>query len=248
MNTEASMNSPSKSITVAVVILAAGMALFTVSLFMTDFFRLKTLIYTPNIYMTEEILIEQMGLAKGKNLVFLMSEHSLEQQLMTHPFIEKAEVSKILPSGIELNLTYRTPFLSIYNSGFYILLDESLRVLGVDDSPPEAVGVSGFRFKEFKIGEKIKVENQSILDHTVDLVFLMKKSHLTFTNMIEYEDGSVQIQTEDGIKGSFGEVENVERRFNNFVVIYENLKEKGTSTGLIDVSTEGLPTFKPFDQ
>ncbi|MDK9709655.1 cell division protein FtsQ/DivIB [Acidaminobacter sp.] len=248
MNMEASMNSPSKSITVVVVILAACMALFTVSLFMTDFFRLKTLIYTPNVYMTEEILVEQMGLTKGKNLVFLMSEHSLEQQLVTHPFIEKAEVSKIFPSGIELTLTYRTPFLSIYNSGFYILLDESLRVLGVDEAPPEAVGVSGFRFKEFKIGEKIKVENQSILERTVDLVFLMKKSHLTFTNMIEYEDGSVLIQTEDGIKGSFGEVENVERRFNNFVVIYENLKENGTTTGLIDVSTEGLPTFKPFDQ
>lgn len=245
---EESINVPSKTVTAFVVVLAACLALFAVSLFMTDFFRLKTVIYTPNVYMTEEILLEHMEITKGRNLVFLMSEHSLEQQLLTHPFIEKAEVSKVLPSGLELNLTYRSPFLSIFNSGFYILLDESLRVLGVDESQPEAVGISGFRFKEFKIGERIKVENQPVLEHTVDLVFLMKKSHLTFSNVIEYKDGSVLIQTEDGIKGSFGEVENVERRFNNFVVIYENLKENGTTTGLIDVSTEGLPTFKPFDQ
>ncbi len=248
MTTEAEYYSPSKILTAVVVIFAGILALFSVSLLMTDFFMLKTVIYTPHPYMTEEILLEQMGVRKENNIVFLMSEHSLEERLLTHPFIEKAEVVKLLPDGLEVNLTYRTPFFSIYNSGFYILLDESLRVLGVDPKEPEAVGVSGFRFKEFRIGERIKVENQNILERTVDLVILMKKSHLTFSNVIEYKNGSIYVETEDGIRGSFGEVENVERRFNNFVVIYESLKEKGTTTGLIDVSTEGLPTFKPFDQ
>ncbi|SCZ77020.1 cell division protein FtsQ/DivIB [Acidaminobacter hydrogenoformans] len=248
MMTEAEYHSPSKAMTLLVVLFAGVLALFAVSLIMTDFYKLKTVIYTPNPYMTEEILLEQMGIRKENNIVFLMSEHILEQQLLTHPFIEQAEVTKILPGGLDVKLIYRTPFFSIYNSGFYILLDESLRVLGVDPSEPEAVGVSGFRFREFKIGQKIKVENQQILERTVDLVILMKKSHLAFSNVIEYKDDSVFVQTQDGIRGSFGEVENVERRFNDFVVIYESLKEKGTTTGLIDVSTEGLPTFKPFDQ
>lgn len=238
---------PSKIGILLTVILAAALALLTVGLAMTDYFQLKTLVYTPNPYVTEEILLEQMGIEKGKQLVFLLSEHQLELRLLNHPFVEKAQVEKLLPSGLVLDLVYRTPFFSIYNSGFYILLDESLRVLGVDEAEPEAVGVSGFRFKEFKIGQKIKVENQSVLERTVNLVTLMKKSHLTFSNVIEYKDGSLMIQTEDGIRGNFGEVENVEQRFNHFVVIYENLKDSGTKTGVIDVSTEGLPTFKPFD-
>lgn len=237
---------PSRRMTICVVVAAAIFALLTTMLLWTSFFRLKTVVYTPNPYITESILLEHMNVQKEKDFVFLMSEHALEQRLLSHPFIEKAEVTKLFPSGLELKLTYRTPFFSIYNSGFYILLDDSLRVLGVEDVIPDAVGVLGFRFKEFKIGQKIKVDDQYILERTVDLVKLMKKSHLVFADMIEYKEGSIVIKTEDGIQGNFGEVENVERRFNHFVVIYENLREKGTSAGLIDVSTEGLPTFKPF--
>jgi cell division protein FtsQ len=240
------LRKPSKKMTIFVISLAACWALFISSVLWTPFFRLQTLTFTPSDQISEDILLEQMGIFKGKSVVFLLSKHRLEQALMLHPYIEEVKIEKNMPSGLTLELAYREPFFTIFDSGFYILLDDALKVLSVADLKPSAVSLSGFKFKEFKIGQNIKVEKQALLERTVSLVKLMKMSHLEFENRIELIDDGVFLYTTDGISGNFGDVSNVETRFNHFVEIYENLKQKGTTSGLIDVSTEGLPTFKPF--
>lgn len=236
----------SGKIVMLVISFAAMLALFISLLFLTPFFRLQTLEFTPNSQITKALLMEQMGVTQGKSVVFLLNNSKLEKALMQHPYIKKANIVKNIPSGLTLELEYREAFFTIYDTGFYILLDEALRVLSVDDMNTSAVRISGFKFKEFKIGQPIKVEAQKILERTVSLVKLMKISHLEFEDRIDFTGEDVIIFTADGIRGNFGDVSNVETKFNNFVEIFENLKQKGTISGLIDVSSEGLPTFKPF--
>jgi cell division protein FtsQ len=155
-------------------------------------------------------------------------------------------MKKQWPQKIILNITYRQDSFAIPNAGFYIILDDQLQVLRVDKMAYDAVVLEGITFKEFKIGKKISVDQAKILERTVSLKQLMQKSHITFMSKIELSNGNLMVYTKQGLKGSFGDGKNLEARFNNFVDIYDNLETKGIKTGLIDVSSDGLPTYKPF--
>ena len=116
----------------------------------------------------------------------------------------------------------------------------------MDKMTYDATVLEGITFKEFKIGKKINVDQAKVLERTVTLKQLMLKSHITFLSKIQLNNDSLTVYTKQGLMGSFGDGRNIEQRFNSFVDIYDNLESKGIKSGLIDVSSDGLPTYKPF--
>ncbi len=64
--------------------------------------------------------------------------------------------------------------------------------------------------------------------------------------ILSVDDNSILFHV-DGMVVNFGLGENQEERFNSFVVIYRDLKNKEVDFGTIDISTDGHPVYKPFD-
>lgn len=182
----------------------------------------------------------------GKTNLPLLSEKGLEKKLMKHPYVKQVKVKKAYPSTLRLSVEYRVDSFAIPNAGYYIILDDELKVLRVDQMPYNATILEGITFKEFNIGEGISADQPYILKRIVDLNLLMNSSHISFIKSISFDGKHILVKTKAGVEGDFGDGKNIAQRFNHFAEIFDNIQSKGISTGLIDVSNDGLPTYKPF--
>lgn len=228
------------------VVLGAFLALIFSMTFFSPLFRLRTLEVNTNEFTTREELMTAGHLIFGKTNLPLLSEKGLEKKLMNHPYVKAVSIEKSYPSTLKLTIDYRVDSFAIPNAGYYILLDNELKVLRVDQMAYNATILEGITFKEFNIGEGISADQPYVLQRIVDLNNLMTNSHISFVKAISYDGKRILVKTKAGIEGDFGDGKNIAQRFNHFAEIFDNIQSKGISTGLIDVSSDGLPTYKPF--
>ncbi len=212
----------------------------------SPFFRLRDVEVTLNPFSTKEELIESGQLKLDKTLVPFVNESQLIKHLKTHPYVKDAKIRKLLPNRLAFDIEYRKDAFAIPNAGYFIILDDQLQVLRVDQMSYDATILEGITFREFNIGEKIVVDQPRQLQQIVPLKELMSKSHIVFLPKIRMMDNDIYVDTKLGIQGAFGDGKHVEERFNHFAEIFDNLQTKGIHAGLIDVSNDGLPTYKPF--
>lgn len=228
------------------VLSGALLALMVSSTFFTPIVKVNHVALNLNAFATEEEILESAQVIKGKTILPFLSERKVISHLKEHPYILDASLKKIWPQKIALNIVYREDSFAIPNAGFYIILDDQLQVLRVDKLAYNATVLDGMTFKEFKIGKKMTVDQYKMLERIVSLKQLMLKSHIGFLPKIEFTNGNLIAYTKQGLKASFGDGKNLETKFNSFAEIFDNLETKGINAGLIDVSSDGLPTFKPF--
>lgn len=221
-------------------------ALLLSSTLFTPLFKVNEVSLNLNPFTAQEELLTLAQIEKGKTILPFLSEGQTIKRLKTHPYVLNADLKKQWPQKLKIEITYRQDRFAIPNAGFYIILDDELHVLRVDKMFYDATVLEGLTFKEFKIGEKITVDQSRLLGRVVGLKQLMEISHVEFLSKLTYEDGNLIGYTKSGLKVSFGDLTNMETRFNSAVEIYDNLKSKGIKTGMIDVSSDGLPIYKPF--
>lgn len=238
---------PSKSnSTFTAVLSGALLALVVSGSLFSPLFKLSHLEVNLNPFTTQEELLKSAGLTMGESVLPLIRNAQVAKQLKNHPYVESAVATKLWPSGMKFDIVYREDSFAIPSAGFFIILDKELQVLRVDQMAYDAYLIDGVTFKEFQIGKKITVDQPKILLHMVELKALMQKSHIGFAPKLSYDGSNIIATTKLGISASFGDGKNIEKRFNHFAEIYDNLQPKGIKTGLIDVSSDGLPTYKPF--
>lgn len=236
-------NRKRKSLVLVLVLLLIGAGLLV---FKTNLFVIKKFEYPASVYFSDND-IRKYGDLDEKSLYFNVSVDSLEKKLIRHPYIKSVEIEKALPDKLILDVEYRQELAAIKYSGLYVTIDEYLTVLKVEESIGDIFLIDGFEFKSFNIGEELKVEESRVLRRTVQLISLLKNSHIEAKPYIRYDNG-IELLLNDAYRVRFGKGQDIERKFNNFVDIYEELSEKGVQSGIIDVSHNGLPIFKPFGQ
>lgn len=228
------------------ILLGAVLAFVVSGTLFSPFFRLRDIEVNLNPFSTKEELIEAGQLKLDETLVPFVNESKLIKNLKTHPYVKNAKIRKKLPNQLVFDIEYRQDAFAIPNAGYFIILDDQLQVLRVDQMSYDATVLEGITFKEFNIGEKIVVDQPRQLQQIVSLKELMGKSHIVFLPKIRMVDNAIYVDTKNGIQAAFGDGNHVEDRFNHFAEIFDNLQAKGIQSGLIDVSNDGLPTYKPF--
>ncbi len=225
------------------LLVAAGAVLLV---FKTDIFVIKKFVYPPSVFFSDSD-IRKYGDIGEAMLFFTVSEEHLEKELVKHPYVKSVVVHKQFPDKLVLDVVYREELVAIKYSGLYVTIDDSLTVLKVEESVGDIFLIDGFEFKSFNIGETLNVEDSRVLKRCVQLISLLKDSHIEAKPYIRYDDG-IELLLNDAYRVRFGKGQDIERKFNNFVDIYESLSEKGVQSGIIDVSHNGLPIYKPFGQ
>jgi len=212
----------------------------------TNIFVVKNFDYTPSVYLSDAD-IKKYGDINDKTFYFSLGSEAMGEKLVKHPYVKTIHVEKKFPDKLKLDIEYREELAAIKYSGLYVTIDDTLTVLKVEESIGDIFLIDGFEFKSFNIGEELKVEDLRILQRTVQLISLLKNSHIEAKPYIRYDNG-IELLLNDAYRVRFGKGQDIERKFNNFVDIYEQLSEKGVQSGIIDVSHNGLPIFKPFGQ
>ena len=214
--------------------------------FNTDLLRIQTIVFNENEHVDLYDIQRYSGVSVGTPY-FEVDANRAAEQLTTHPYIRSATAVKKFPNTMTFNITYRAHYFNIRYSDIVLSLDDQLHVLEVLATENEGYTVEGFAFDSFSTGKVIDVSQLYILENIVDLIELLGKSQLQPNPLIKFESRNI-ILTFDTLHVKFGVGDNIEEKFNNFINIYEALKADGITSGVIDVSTDGLPVYRPFGE
>ena len=227
--------------------LLLGIILGYLVIFQSSIFIVDTLEYNQSMNINNKEIMQYAGLDRGVNY-FMVNTEDVAKRLLDHPYVNSVEVSKRIPDVLSLTFDYKKEFVAIVYSGMYLTTDDQLNVLKAEEVVGDIFLIEGFHVKSFNIGEQIKVKDFYVLQHSIQLIHLLEKSHIDAKPILKYKDGSIELELNSAYKVKFGDGSNIERKFNNFVDIYDDLNSKQAISGVIDVSNEGLPSYRPFGE
>lgn len=227
-------------------IILAVIVLLAVLIFKTPIFKIDSAAYNLSVNISEADIFKYGKIVRGETNLLFLNTDDFSLALKDHPYVKSASVRKKYPNKLDIDIVYKEPYAIVKYSDLYITIDKDLYVLSVDSAKADGFLIDGFVLESFVIGKEIEVESKLILRESLKLIELLEKSHIQFRPIINLIDNGIEIQLNDYYKVRFGRADGIERKFNDFVDIYENLQSKNIRSGIIDVSNDGLPLFRPF--
>ena len=225
--------------------------LFLVSgsiIFLTGIFNISSIEVTGLQTLTREEIIRNSGITYGKN-IFLFSEKTSMRGIFKDPFVKLIKIDRKLPNRISINIVERIPGFKLPYVGSYVILDEEgvvLEVLPIGGRDVELPIVDGLIFNDFKVGEKLNIQNKSAFDTLMKIVVEIRPSGLLQgMEKIDITDiNSVSLSFDDGNTILMGEPVDVAYKLAFAKSILQDIKQKNRK-GVIDLSNKGDPVFRP---
>ena len=161
------------------VVIGCVVALVVVfGLLLSPVFAGKNIVANGAAKYTAAELCDMIGFSEGDNIIFF-SKSKAAQTLEKDPYIADAKLSCRWPDTLVIDVTERKVRGYVPYMGSYLYIDETGRVLDVQDACREAAPVvKGLVFGNFTLGEVIPVENPEALDVVLQISQLMEKYEL----------------------------------------------------------------------
>ncbi len=230
-------------------IIIAVFIVMTVGLIVANlpYFEVSEVEVTGNLKVSREDIVRQATTLEVGN-IFWLSKSKIEQVVETIPYIKNAELTKIYPNKLKINVTERTPVAYlIYNKSSYIYIDNEGCVLEVASTPVEGKAmITGVKYENFNLNEPLKFENNYVLHKVTTLNANIQKYNLeNYQITIDLlEDFNVKLIINDMTVG-LGEFESIDKKMRYLKSILTKLDEQGYLSGYIDLSDFDKPiTFK----
>ncbi|MDR3239737.1 MAG: FtsQ-type POTRA domain-containing protein [Clostridiales bacterium] len=145
---------------------------------LSPLFRIRNIEITGNQALSEEMVLQALGLTKSVNILFY-NTRSAVRNIQKNQFLEKITLRKIPPSTISVNIQERQVCGYVPYMGSYLFIDKDGRVIHISSSFQEELPlVVGLRFSGFHLGELLEVNNQDAFDIIVILTRLFQKYEL----------------------------------------------------------------------
>lgn len=144
------------------------------------------------LYTNEQILVVG-GVADGGNLIRTDTDLIEERLTQNLVYIDKAEVKKKYPSGLEINVTEAVKAADIEYKGQYYVLSESGKLLecGNTERNENIALVKGIELKSLNPGEKLQatdVMKTKILNQLIELTYEMNFENITEIDLSDRTD------------------------------------------------------------
>ncbi len=211
-----------------------------------DLFMLDRVVIETDLGLKESEILHYARLSRQTNLLFV-DEASASDHLAGHPLIREATLEKVLPRSVRVSYTLREGLLAVFYASKFIVVDEEGTALYVNQNEEGLPGLYGLAIKGFNLGYPLQVEDPDLLESVVVLVKMIEISDFPFNPAFYIEKGQLFIRINEAYKVNFGDGSNPQDRFNTFNTIYNELSKDGVNHGIIDVSIDGAPVFRPFD-
>lgn len=227
--------------TILGILLFAGMIY---GLYVSPLFRIHSIEFNSAYDMDLDTVFVYTGLEEGMSY-FEVDAERVREGLLSHPFVKDATVTKQFPNHVIIDIIYREHFVTLSYLDVMISIDEEMVVLGVLNKYDKGYRILGLPFETYSAGRTIDIVKLYVLKNIIDYMKLFELAKIDPEKNIRFEDNCILFEVE-GITVNFGLGENCEKRFNDFVVIYNDLKSKGVDGGVINISSDGAPVYQPF--
>lgn len=211
----------------------------------TVFFRVSTVSITGDTRYTQEELIASSGVQKGDNMFFLDSGHICQTLYDAYPYLETVTLHRRLPSTLQIEVSERTPALSIESGNAYLLMDMSGKIVEkVSAEAADTVVVVGVDTGELEVGDTIDDKQEKLLT-VLNLMNLMTQYEMDDEiKRIDIQKAyDVRVQYADQYTILFGNLNELEHKIQFLQAI---LRESSLpDSGVIDLTDDKEARYRP---
>lgn len=225
------------SITLLLALLAVGAVLS-----LTVFFKIETINITGSgMYSTEDIKAYCM-VDIGDNLFLIDKEKCAENLEQRLPYIYDVEITRELPSGLDINIIEAVPSYMIKNDDeSYTLLDDRFKVLenGSAEKAADAIEIQNTGIISNDTGLPIGFENEETAKSLNELSVIIKKLDIIQATAISSDGKNNNYIVYDGrITLRLGNLENLENKVYRGIAGCEKLMESNPNVkGTMDLTS-----------
>lgn len=225
---------------VAIVIIAV-----MVVLSLTVFFHIESINVDGNKRYTTEEILAQCTVNVGENLFLADTESAsamIEQNL---PYIYNAEISRKLPSSIEIKITESEPSYYIENGEqSYILLDNRFKVLETQAEQGGGIFISAAQIKSSIAGQKIEFEDESTGECLEELANVITKNNIDeITGIYSNNISDNYVVYDNRINFKLGSCDNAEGKIWQGLAACEKLNESNPNASGTMVINSGKQIY-----
>lgn len=228
-------------VTFLLVVVAIAAFAFT----FTDFFAITSIEVQGNSYFAQEEIINMAHAAPGSNIIYRSGKKSIISYLEANPYIKKVAVSRKLPSTLVIKVVEREQVAAIVYDDDYLILDAEGVLLRKTKTEPKLSILEGIKVKKIKLGEKLEVDDETVLDNALSLISSMIKGDLYFKR-IKMTELYITAYIYDTLicKGTADYlIDAIDK--GRLHKVMEDLFEKGIKRGTITISEDGYASFVP---
>jgi len=240
--------------------IASGVALITLmSIIGTSAFLKTTEVRVEGaaIYSIEEI-VDSSGLSLGNNLIFVNAQTVSQSIRSALPFVNSAEVSRVWPGTVLIEITESDPVASIAFAGELLILDSSGRLLmqstggsfALSVNTQDLIEIRGVEISDASLGEVLRpaLGAETRLQNMQDVLAALEREDMV--SDVSYLDvsntGNIQFGYLDMYRVIVGSIRDLRHKLGILPGALADIEFRfPNTTGDIDLSDPSDVRFRP---
>ena len=217
-------------------IISTGFVLIYDLIIQCDYFKAKNLTITGNQMFSDKQIISQADLKKGVN-IFSVNLSIVEKRLLAHPWIAEAEISRELPSGINIRIKEHNA-VAVVDLGRRFLINNKGKLFKefTTGDPGVLPVINGLRYSDISITPELRShdsgksnmalymkERSNPFDAVMDVLRLGQKAESVLPNKLIRQ---ITVDREIGITiYAFNKIKEIKLGYENYTDKYDLLKK-----------------------
>jgi len=229
----------------AIVLLAV--AIVCALLVLRGLFVVRNVVIDGETTTTETEIIRMSQIEMG-GAIFSVDDARIKQNLESSGMIALDSVEVKYPNAVILHVRERTRDAMVLNGGQIVVLDSDGYVIEVCRSMPENSGVfvSGLEGTGYRVGGRIKAPEKKLEALKIITEAVRTQNAAEYISEVNMDDLlNLWIVTRTGIRVELGDVENMEGKILWLRSAVNDLEQRGSTTGTLDVSSGSKADYSP---
>ncbi|MDP4177026.1 MAG: FtsQ-type POTRA domain-containing protein [Bacillota bacterium] len=206
-------------------------------------FNIAELSVENNKIISSKDIIKLSKINKGSN-IFYINIYRSKNSILNNPYISKVQIYRKLPNKCIIFVTERTAeYYNFIGNDFYIVdgngivLEKKSSITGMKLSK-----LNGFDFSKASVGKQLPSNNNKKFDVISSISSLMNMVNINVTLLDVSDLNNIQIYF-NNLCIKLGNNENLEKKLNAAINIFNSNESYKTAKGYIDVSYDGDPVI-----
>lgn len=210
----------------------------------SSYFDINSYDIVGNSRYTDKEITTMLDIKAKTNLIWL-KKGDYEKKLEEDPFISEATISKKFPKELKVSVKERIPKATIKYGTKYVMIDKDGYILSLLKTRPRVTLIGGVKIKKMNLNEIIKVDNEIILNESLNCIVKARKEDLFF-NSVTIDDDDIKINVYDYLWLS-GKTENIMANIysGNITSIIADLNRRKIKRGTIIVDSSKYCYYTP---
>jgi len=214
--------------------------------FRTDIFSIKSVDITGNSILSKEHIVYYSGIILSNN-IFKERISSIEKNLLMQPYIKQVKVKRAFPDGIKIEIEERKQTAYVPFMGNYIIIDNEGYVLETTLNSEGLMLMKGLDFSNFNEGDILNVKDKHQLDKALEIIRELEIEGLSIKELDMTNTENIRMNISDMMVCTIGKGVQLNYKIKVLRNILTDLADKEIVRGIIDISHEGYPSYRPVE-